>query len=47
MEGMICYLPGSICYGSKDFYCSLCMIVALDLLSHSLSPNGFDHRFVD
>ena len=34
MECMICYKPGSICYGSEDFYCDLCMIARLDLLAH-------------
>ena len=35
MECMICYIPGSICYGSEDFFdCDLCMIAILDLLAH-------------
>jgi hypothetical protein len=52
MEGVICYIPGSICYGSEDFLlCSLHdYYVGLAGTSpefYSVSPNGFDNRFVD
>ena len=52
VEGMICHISGSICYGSEDFsLCSLhdCHVgfAGTSPEFYFVSPNGFDHRFVD
>ena len=52
MEGMVCHIPGSICCGSENFLlCSLhncCFgLAGTSPEFYSVSPNGFDHRFVD
>jgi hypothetical protein len=52
MEGMICHIKGSIFYVSDDFLlCSLhdcCVGVAgTSPEFYSISPNRFNHRFVN
>jgi hypothetical protein len=52
MEGMICYILGSICYVSEDFLlCSLhdgyVGLAGTSPEFYFVSQNGLDHRFVE
>jgi hypothetical protein len=52
MLGMICYIPGCICYGSKNLglgslYDEYVGLSGATPQLYSVVPYRFDHRFVD
>ena len=52
MERVICYVPGSICYGSDNFVLGSlhddCVgLAGATLQFYSVAPYRFDYRFVD